>query len=254
MEKTVEAKLKELFEVQVIDSKIDKIHSIRGELPMEVSDLEDELEGLKTRVEKLTKEIEQLNTNIDEQKQAIKDSEGLVKKYDEQLSDVKNNREYLALTKEIELQKLEKMASEKKIKTYGEEIENKKELIKESQELEKERKKDLEQKKKELKSIVSETEKEEKALNKKRDTILAGVEDRLEKAYNKIRTSYNNGLAVVSIERDSCGGCFSVIPPQRQLDIGTRKKIIACEHCGRVLVDSDLSEEIREKVNKEVSA
>lgn len=254
MENTVEVKLKQLYKVQAIDSKIDKIHAVRGELPMEVSDLEDEIEGLNTRVEKLHQEIEKLNTDIDDKKQSMKDSDEHIKKYDSQLGDVKNNREYLALTKEIELQNLEKMACEKKIKDFRISIDEKKENIESSKHLASERKKDLEVKKKELNSITSETQKEEDELLKIKNELMTQIEDRLTKAYKKIRTSYKNGLAVVTIERESCGGCFSLIPPQRQLDIATHKKIIVCEHCGRVLVDHDLAEGVKKTVNEEAAA
>jgi predicted nucleic acid-binding Zn-ribbon protein len=254
MENSVEVKLKQLYKVQAIDSKIDKIHAIRGELPMEVSDLEDEIEGLGTRVEKLKAEIESLNEDIDAKKQSMKDSDSLIKKYDAQLGDVKNNREYLALTKEIELQNLEKMASEKKINEFKHQIEAKKESIESSKHLAEERKKDLEVKKGELDNITGETQKEEEGLLKLRNEIMSNIEARLAKAYDKIRSSYSNKLAVVPIERESCGGCFSLIPPQRQLDIANRKKIIVCEHCGRVLVDYDLSEAVRADVGQAVSA
>ena len=254
MENSVEIKLKQLYKVQAIDSKIDKIHAIRGELPMEVADLEDEIEGLNTRVEKLKAEIEGLNVDIDAKKQSMKDSDGLIKKYDAQLGDVKNNREYLALTKEIELQNLEKMASEKKIKAFLQQIEDKKALIESSKELAGERKKDLDVKKGELNNITGETQKEEDDLLKMREGLMSDIEARLSKAYDGIRASYPNKLAVVPIERESCGGCFSLIPPQRQLDIANRKKIIVCEHCGRVLVDNDLAEAIKADLNQEVSA
>ena len=253
MEKTVEAKLKQLFEVQLIDSKIDKLHAVRGELPMEVADLEDEIEGLNTRIEKLNSDIEQLNSDIDDRKNAIKESEALVKRYDGQLEDVKNNREYLALTKEIELQKLEKMAAEKKIKDLGQQIEDKKELIEESTAKLDDRKKDLDVKKNELESISEETRKEEEALNAERNTVMEDIEERLTNAYRKLREGYPNGLAVVTIERESCGGCFSVIPPQRRLDIGNRKKIIVCEHCGRILVDNELSEDVKGELAKTIN-
>lgn len=250
MENSVEVKLKQLYKVQAIDSKIDKIHAVRGELPMEVADLEDEIEGLNTRREKLTNEIDALKADIEAKKQAIKDSDEHIKKYDSQLGDVKNNREYLALTKEIELQNLEKMACEKKIADFLSSIDSKKESISSSKALATDRKKDLDLKKKELNSITSETQKEETELLEMRQGIMDDIEKRLSKAYDKIRSSYKNGLAVVPIERESCGGCYSLIPPQRQLDIGNRKKIIVCEHCGRVLVDSELSEKVTDEVNK----
>jgi len=253
MENTVENKLKQLYKVQAIDSKVDKIHAVRGELPMEVADLEDEIEGLHTRVEKLNAEIDGLNGDIDDKKEAMKNSDALIKKYDAQLGDVKNNREYLALTKEIELQNLEKMACEKKITDFKEQIEQKKEAIEASKQLTDERGKDLEVKKKELESITAETQKEEDELLKLRKELVDGIEERLMRAFEKIRTSYTNGLAVVTIERESCGGCFSLIPPQRQLDIGNRKKIIVCEHCGRILVDNDLAEEVKNLIEEQTA-
>lgn len=253
MENTVETKLKQLYKVQAIDSKIDKIHAVRGELPMEVADLEDEIEGLHTRVSKLKSEIDDLNNDIEGRKEAMKNSDSLIKKYDSQLGDVKNNREYLALTKEIELQNLEKMACEKKINDFKEQIEGKKENIESSKTLADERAKDLEVKKTELESITSETQKEEDDLLKIRQSLIESIEPRLMKAFDKIRSSYTNGLAVVTIERESCGGCFSLIPPQRQLDIGNRKKIIVCEHCGRVLVDNDLAEEVKNTIEEQTA-
>jgi len=253
MENTVETKLKQLYKVQAIDSKIDKIHAVRGELPMEVADLEDEIEGLHTRVSKLKSEIDDLNNDIEGRKEAMKNSDSLIKKYDSQLGDVKNNREYLALTKEIELQNLEKMACEKKINDFKSQIEGKKENIESSKTLAEERAKDLEVKKTELESITSETQKEEDDLLKIRQSLVESIEPRLMKAFDKIRSSYTNGLAVVTIERESCGGCFSLIPPQRQLDIGNRKKIIVCEHCGRVLVDNDLAEEVKNTIEQQTA-
>lgn len=253
MENTVETKLKQLYKVQAIDSKIDKIHAVRGELPMEVADLEDEIEGLHTRIGKLKAEIDDLNNDIEGRKDAMKNSDALIKKYDSQLGDVKNNREYLALTKEIELQNLEKMACEKKIKDFKDQIEGKKENIESSKTLAEERGKDLEVKKTELESITSETQKEEDELLKIRESLVESIEPRLMKAFDKIRGSYTNGLAVVTIERESCGGCFSLIPPQRQLDIGNRKKIIVCEHCGRVLVDNNLAEEVKNSIEEQTA-
>lgn len=254
MENTVEAKLKLLFETQAIDSKIDKLHAVRGELPMEVADLEDEIEGLKTRIDKYTAEIDQYEKDIEAQKNGMKDADALMKKYDGQLGDVKNNREYLALTKEIELQKLEKMASEKKIVDFQTRIAEKKESIAQAKEKAGERTKDLDAKKGELETITSETQKEEDALIALGEKVKDKLEQRLINAYNRIRKSYTNGLSVVTIQRESCGGCFSIIPPQRQLDIRSRKKIIVCEHCGRILVDNDLAEEVKEAVGaKKVS-
>lgn len=244
MEVTVEQKLKALYNLQKIDSKIDKIRSIRGELPMEVRDLEDEIEGLETRLANLTSELNQMEDSIVKNKGRIKESQQLIKKYDGQLTNVKNNREYDALNKEIEIQGLEIQASEKRIKEAQYEIEIKNKIIETSKAELDGRKQDLENKKAELDNIVEETKKEENGLESARKEASTFIEERLLLAYNKIRTSMKNGLGVAAINRDSCGGCFANIPPQRQLDIRQRKKIIVCEHCGRILVDSAISEEV----------
>jgi predicted nucleic acid-binding Zn-ribbon protein len=250
MEATVEQKLKSLYNLQLIDSKIDKIRNVRGELPMEVSDLEDEITGLNTRVDKLKAELDELKRSIDDRKAAIKNSQGLITKYEAQQTNVKNNREYLALSKEVEMQKLEIMASEKKIKDFQFQIEEKKEQLEKTKTLTEDRKKDLDHKRDELNNITKETQKEEDALEEKREEAASIIDERLRNAYNRVRLNAKNRLAVVTIDRDACAGCFSKIPPQRQLDIRQRKKIIVCENCGRIIVDNDLAEEVRAQLDE----
>ena len=235
---SVEDKLHALHKLQTIDSEIDKIRTVRGELPLEVQDLEDELKGVETRIEKINSDISDKENNITKRKLAIKESEELVKKYNEQLNNIKNNREYDSLSKEIEFQNLEIELANKKIKDNLAKIELLKVSKKESTEIFNEKKEIFEEKKVELDSIVSETEKDEEKLLEQSKKAEKVVDDRLLSAYKRIRKSSRNGLAVVSVERDSCGGCYSKIPPQRQLDIKAHKKIIVCEHCGRILVDS----------------
>ena len=242
---TVEEKLKALFELQLVDSKIDDIKRLRGELPLEVQDLEDEIEGLQTRIQNYEEDLEKLNDSIVHKKNEIKEAQALIKKYSEQQNNVRNNREFDSLAKEIEYQTLEIELCEKRIKEYTAKIEEKNEVINESKEILDDRAKDLEAKKAELNSIVSETQKEEEDLENKSETIQEIIEDRLLNAYKKIRDNARNGLAVVSVQRDACGGCFNKIPPQRQLDVRSRKKIIVCEYCGRILVDPDLEEEYK---------
>ncbi len=241
VEATVEEKLKALYLLQVIDSKIDKIHTIRGELPLEVRDLEDTIAGLETRVNNLTEELKSLETNVADRKTTIKDAQALTKKYESQQDKVRNNREYDAITKEIEFQNLEIQLAEKRIKENSYALSTKSEVLDTATiELE-ERKKQLNAKQKELDEIVSETQKEEDALRKDSEKAATIIEDRLIGAYKRVRSNSKNGLAVVVVERDACGGCFNKIPPQRQLDIRTNKKIIVCEHCGRILVDPMLT-------------
>lgn len=240
-DQAVEDKLRALYNLQQIDSKIDSIRQIRGELPLEVQDLEDEIAGLETRMEKFNEETKELENKISERKNISEEAKVLIKKYEKQQSNVRNNREYDSLTKEIEFQKLEIELSDKKIKEFKAEIENKKEIIKEAKEYLDGRKQDLKTKKSELDEIIKETEKEEKSLTKQSNEAKAEIEDRLTNAYDRIRNNSKNGLAVVTIERDACGGCFNKIPPQRQLDIKTHKKVIVCEHCGRILVDPEIN-------------
>ena len=240
IEKTVRKKLIALYSLQTIDSQIDKIRIVRGELPLEVQDLEDEIEGLVTRVEKYNQEIKELETSITAKKNAITDGLELIKKYEAQQMNVRNNREYDSLSKEIEFQSLEAQLAEKKIKEFGATMELKVEAVKEVQSELEERSKDLEAKKAELNDIIAETQKEEEQLLERSDVQKTKIEDRLLNAYERIRANVRNGLAVVPVERDACGGCFNKIPPQRHLDIRLHKKIIVCEYCGRVLVDEDI--------------
>lgn len=242
VEQKVETTLKALYQLQQIDSQVDKIRIIRGELPLEVQDLEDEIVGLETRVNNYKQEIEDIERNISEKKVAITDSLAMIKKYEDQQMNVRNNREYDSLTKEIEFQTLEIQLSEKRIKENNIALETKKEEIATSQSMLDERKKDLEVKKNELDDIVTETKNEEKELISLSEKQHGIIDDRLLTAYNRIRKNARNGLAVVKIERDACGGCFNKIPPQHQLDIRMHKKIIVCEYCGRILVDDVIAD------------
>jgi len=237
---SVEDKLKALYEIQQVDTEIDKIKILRGELPLEVQDLEDELAGLETRINNYDQEVKSLEQNIASKKQEIINSESLIKKYQDQQNNVRNNREYDSLSKEIEFQTLEIELSKKKINEFTVLMNDKNEQIGEARKKFEERQSDLDSKKKELDDIVTETKKEEDALNKKSEDIADRIEPRLLTAYKRIRGNARNGLAVVTVERDACGGCFNKIPPQRQLDIKSRKKIIVCEYCGRILVDDEI--------------
>ncbi|MEI6764587.1 MAG: C4-type zinc ribbon domain-containing protein [Bacteroidota bacterium] len=239
---SIEKKLVALYQLQQIDTEINKIHIVRGELPLEVQDLEDEIEGLDVRLENYKKETETLETSIKEKKTAIKDFQTAIKKYETQQMSVRNNREYDSVTKEIEFQTLEIQLCEKKIREFTTALDAKKETIDKTKVALKERTDDLKQKKAELDDIVNETEKEENKLLKKSLDNQKYVEDRLLTAYQKIKQNVRNGLAVVVVERDACGGCFNKIPPQRQLDIQMHKKIIVCEYCGRILVDISIAE------------
>jgi predicted nucleic acid-binding Zn-ribbon protein len=239
-EQTIAEKLKDLHDLQVIDSQLDEIQILKGELPVEVSDLEDEIAGFDTRIERLQNAIRDLDADISRYHGNIKDSESLILKYNKQLDSVKNNREYEALTKEIELQELDIKLSEKKIREAKANIELKKETLAGAEERKNTKLKDLEAKKVELEKIIEKTEKDEEKLNKQIDKARKKIEERLLNAYDKIRKNYRNGLAVAAVERDACGGCFNQIPPQLQLEISLCKKIIACEHCGRVLMDQSV--------------
>ena len=241
MEQTVEQKLLALYELQTIHTKIDKIRQVRGELPMEVADLEDDVAGLETRIQKIKAELDDLEDDIVTRKNLIKEALANTKKYETQLNEVKNNREYDAISKEIEIQGLDIQVSEKKIKEFGFEITNKTQVYEKALADLEARKSDLEAKKSELGTITAETEKEENELNVQADKAVKGADERLLVAYNRLRQNAKNGLAVVTIQRDSCSGCFNQIPPQRQSDIRQRKKIIVCEHCGRILVDEQMA-------------
>lgn len=249
-EVTVEEKLRALFDLQLIDSRIDEIRNVRGELPLEVEDLEDEVAGLNKRLEKLNADLEKLDHNIKDKKNQIEESKALIKKYNEQQKNVRNNREFNAISKEIEFQELEIELAEKHIKEFYAQIEQKKQVIEQSSERINERQAHLDHKKGELNEILSETEKEEQALIAKSDDYKKDIEERLVKAYTRIRENVKNGLAVVPIERGASGGSFFTIPPQVQMEIAGRKKIITDEHSGRILVDQELAEEQRQKMEK----
>ena len=236
-ELTVEEKLQNLYELQRIDTEIDKIKTLRGELPLEVQDLEDEIAGLETRIENLKAELSELDKTTSTRKQEIKKAEEAIKKYSEQLDNVRNNREYDALSKEIEFQKLEIELQEKRIREATKAKAEKDALIEESKKRYEDKLSDLEAKKHELNDIINETHKDEESLQIKSEQLAATIDDRLLTAYRRIRSNARNGLAVVTVDRDACGGCFNKIPPQRQLDIRSRKKIIVCEYCGRILID-----------------
>jgi uncharacterized protein len=236
----VKDRLKSLYDLQKVDTQLDEIKILKGELPREVQDLEDEIAGMETRISKLKANIKEFDTESSRHQSNIKDAEGLIAKYTKQLDDVKNNREYEALTKELEMQKLEIQLSEKNIRKSKDQILEKKEVLKINNEKLDQKVKDLEFKKVELDKIIAKTEKDEEKLNKLIDKARKKLDDRLMAAYDKIRKSYRNGLAIVTVEREACGGCFNQIPPQKKLEISLCKKIIACEHCGRVLVDVEV--------------
>ena len=240
VELSIEEKLRFLCKLQQVDSKIDKIKLLRGELPLEVQDLEDEIVGLNTRIDNYKKEIHDFEAQINQKKIEIKDAEALIKKYQEQQKNVRNNREYDSLTKEIEYQTLEIELCNKRIKEYTQQIKDKKQLVEQTEKTVEERTNDLNVKKQELENIIKETQKEEDELYRLSEEYARNIEPRLLTAYKRIRANARNGLAVVTVQRDACGGCFNKIPPQRQLDIKMHKKVIVCEYCGRILVDESL--------------
>lgn len=240
---SVEDQLKALHQLQVIDTKIDKIRIIRGELPLEIEDLEDLVAGLDTRLEKFETELEGINESIVGNKNTISLATAAIKKYETQLKDIKNNREFTSLTKEVEYQNLEIQLAEKKMAQHNANILHKTEIINACKEQISERKEELKLKSTELDEIVAETEKEEKALIADSAKAEKVIDERLLSGYKRIRSKVVNGLAVVSVEREACGGCFSEIPPQRRLDIQMHKKITVCEHCGRIIVDAHIFEE-----------
>lgn len=235
MENTVAHKLESLQKLQSIDSGIAELLKIRGALPEEIMDLEDEIAGYETRIKKQTDELTEMEENVSANKIGIKDAENLIKKYGEQQMNVRNNREYDAITKEVEFQQLEIQIIEKRTKEIYEKIEVKKEEIKETQGKKSERKKDLKSKKEELEDITKESENDERKFGKSRNRASRQIEERLLKSYEKVRTNMRNGLAVVSVMRDACGGCFNIVPPQMQAEIREQKKVIICEHCGRIM-------------------
>ena len=247
MESTVAQKLDSLKKLQQIDSKLDDIVKVRGALPEEVGDLEDEIVGYQTRISKHNSEVEEQNEEIANNKNAIVEANKLIKKYEEQQMNVRNNREYDAITKETELQTLEIQICEKRIKEAELRIEAKVVEIGETDSILAERNKDLDSKKKELIMITSESMEEENKLKESREKASGKVEDRLLNSYNKIRNNARNGLGVVAIMRNACGGCFAVVPPQRQAEVRERKKIIVCEHCGRIFVDIEDIPVVEEK-------
>ena len=238
---SVEEKLKALYELQTMLSEIDKIKTLRGELPLEVQDLEDEIEGLSHRVEKYQEDIEKLQSDIAQKRIKIDEAKAAVERYQGQLNDVKNNREYDMLTKEIEFQNLEIELQNKRINEANRAIEAKQTDAKAASEALENRRADLEVKKSELDEIISETKAEEEKLREKAKTLEVTIEPRLLAAFKRIRKNSRNGLGIVYVERDACGGCFNKIPPQRQLDIRMRKKIIVCEYCGRIMIDPELA-------------
>jgi len=239
---SVEDKLKALHKLQVIDTEIDKIRIIRGELPLVIQDLEDLIAGFNTRFDKFNEELEAIKDGITANKNSVSLAKAAIKKYEKQLKNIKNNREFTSLTKEVEYQNLEiKLAEKKKIQNDANVL-HKTEIVNASKAQITEKKEELKIKQGELDKIVKETEKEEKVLLKNSSKAEKVIEERLLNAYKRIRSKMVNGLAVVSVERDACGGCFSQIPPQRQLDIQMHKKVIICEHCGRIMVDSNMFE------------
>ncbi len=250
---TPEETLRSLFNLQFIDSRIDNMREVRGELPMEVKDLEDEMVGLNKRLEKVEEETEGLNQLILEKKNIIEESKSSIKKYLEKQKNVRNNREFDSLSKEIEYQELEAQLAEKRIKENSARIDGKKEILEEIQNLHKSKEEALEAKKKELEEIISETEREEKILMEESLKASKSIDERFLKAYNRIRGASKNGLAVVPVERGASGGSFIKIPPQVQLDISARKKIIVDEHSGRILVDALLADEQSTKMNRKIN-
>ena len=247
---TIEEKLRALYDLQLIDSRIDEIRNIRGELPLEVEDLENEIAGLNTRLEKFNESIEESKTGISDQNNSIEQAKELRKKYEEKLKNVRNNREYNSIVKEQEYQDLEIQLAEKKITQFKEQIEQKNESISELNEKIKERSEHLKAKNKELSSIMKETEKEENVLVKKSNEFEKLIEEHLIQAYKRIRNSVKNGLAIVPVQRGAAGGSFFAIPPQVQLEIASRNKIIIDEHSGRILVDPELAAEEENKIKK----
>ncbi len=244
---SVEEKLNSLVTLQKIESKLDEIHILKGELPMEVADLEDEIQGLHSRQLRIEEEINGITQFIEQKKEAIKEAQALAKKYEKQSSNVKNNREFEAINKEIEMQQLEVKLAEKHIKDANEEIAEKAVSLEKAKKTIASKEGVLNTKKGELEKIIAANEKEEKHFNKLAAEAKEHVDSRLLASYEKIRKSYRNGLAVVPVERDACGGCFYYIPPQKQSEIRQRKKVMVCENCGRILVDDDLNNSIEMK-------
>ncbi len=245
---TIEEKLRALYDLQLIDSRIDEIRNVRGELPLEVEDLEDEVAGMNTRLDKLKTDLEVIEEGIKSKKNLIEEAKTLIKKYTTQQDNVRNNREYNSLSKEVEFQELEIQLADKHINEFRAQIEQKNQVIEETAVRVNAREDHLKHKQGELNEILSETEKEEKALIKESDKFEGKIEERLVNAYKRIRKNVKNGLAVVAVERGASGGSFFTIPPQVQMEIASRKKIITDEHSGRILVDPELAVEEREKM------
>jgi len=244
---SVEEKLSSLVKLQKIDSKLDGLQILKGELPIEVSDLEDEIAGLNARQNRIEEEMNGMQQFIEDKKTLIKDAQELIKKYEKQSDNVKNNREFEAINKEIEMQTLEVKLAEKHIKDATEEIAEKGKQLEVAKKAVATKENNLKGKKGELEKIIAETDKEEKNYNKQAAAARELVDERLLVSYDRIRKNYRNGLAVVPVERDSCGGCYNAIPPQKQSDIKQRKKIIVCENCGRILVDDELNDSVEIK-------
>lgn len=238
---SIEESLNELYELQVVHTEMDQIQKLKGELPMEVRDLEDEIAGLDTRLEKMRSEIKELEQKISKYNAQIKESEMHIQRYESQQENVKNNREFDALAREIELQKLDIQLAQKRIRETQGGIATKQLTIDATTKKKESKLKDLERKQEELKKIIAKTEKEEKTLQKKEAKVRKNIDERLLRGYDRIRNAYRNGLAIVMVERESCGGCHNYVPPQTQLEIRQRKRIISCEHCGRILFDVDES-------------
>ena len=249
-ELNVEDKLRAIYDLQIIDTRIDEIRNVRGELPLEVEDLEDEVAGLSTRLDKLKNDLLVIEEQIKSKKNAIDDHQAAIKKYEVQQKEVRNNREFNSLTKEVEFQELEIQLAEKQIRELKASIEHKIEVINDSKDKLEQKSTHLKHKKAELNDIMAETQKEEAFLIEKSAEYESLIEERLLAAYKRIRSSVRNGLAVVSIERGASAGSFFTIPPQTQVEIAARKKIITDEHSGRILVDASLAEEEREKMEK----
>lgn len=246
-EYSVEEKLTSLVKLQKVESKLDEIRVLKGELPMEVADLEDEIQGLHARQLRIEEEINGISEFIEQKKEAIKEAQALVKKYEKQSENVKNNREFEAINKEIEMQQLEVKLCEKHIKDANEEIAEKAQALERAKKAIASKEGVLNSKKGELEKIIAATEKEETQFNQQAGEARSHVDPRLLASFEKIRNNYRNGLAVVPVERDACGGCFYSIPPQKQSEIKQRKKIMVCENCGRILVDSELNDNIEIK-------
>ncbi|MCQ2252175.1 MAG: C4-type zinc ribbon domain-containing protein [Bacteroidales bacterium] len=248
VEVTIEDKLRALYSLQTIDSKTDEIHRLCGELPLEVQDLEDELVGLETRIAKINEDIVGYDADVARMKNEILAAKDTIEKYKKQQDQVRNNREFDSISKEIEFQQLEIDLRDKKIREANAQLLTKKNMLADSQERHSDRTKDLEQKKNELDSIIADTQKDEEVLKGKREVFTVKIDDRLLNAYNRIRNGAKNGLAIVPVQRDACGGCFNKIPPQRQLDVASHKKVIVCEYCGRILIDEALANEVKDSI------